>query len=158
MEVSVWRLQIRRENSSLAAALEQLEPSRRSSVCASSIAPLSRAERHPLPPSHASEGIIDQGFVCLTKRRDTVGEPIATRQGCGCYFGFPCSWAVNDSMCEAQFSALWGWPTVSGGFFKTAPGEVVRSMEGLGVAKVHNERSHPSDERHEKHSQACDEH
>jgi hypothetical protein len=36
------------------------------------------------------------------------------RQGCGCYFGFPCSWAVNDGMYGAQFSALWGWPTVSG--------------------------------------------
>jgi hypothetical protein len=39
------------------------------------------------------------------------------RQGCGCYFGFPCCWAVNDSMYEAQFLALWGWPTVSARFF-----------------------------------------
>src|SRR5215468_7293263 len=29
----------------------------------------------------------------------------------------PCSWAFNDGICEAQFSALGGSPTVSGGFF-----------------------------------------
>jgi hypothetical protein len=50
------------------------------------------------------------------------------RQGCGCYFGFPCSWAVNDSMYEAQFSALWGWPTVSDRFF--APIEPVQGGRG----------------------------
>jgi hypothetical protein len=37
-------------------------------------------------------------------------------------------------------------------FFETAAGEAVRSMERLGAAaKVNNERSHPNDERHEKH-------
>jgi len=24
-----------------------------------------------------------------------------------------CAWAVHDGIREAQFSALWGWPTVS---------------------------------------------
>jgi hypothetical protein len=46
-------------------------------------------------------------------RSDTVGEPISTRQGCGCYFGFPMFLGLNDGLCEAQCSALWSWPTVS---------------------------------------------
>jgi hypothetical protein len=66
---------------------------------------------------HLSEGSVIPQHT--QKPPDIVGEPISMRQGCGCYFGFPCSWAINDSMYEAQFSALWGWPTVSRRYFHT---------------------------------------
>src|SRR5262245_28767703 len=52
----------------------------------------------------------------------------------------------------------WGLGNSIRRVWETAAGEALRSMAGLGAAaKVHNESTHPHDERHEKHYQACDE-
>jgi hypothetical protein len=44
--------------------------------------------------------------IRLIKPPDTAGEPLFTRQGCGCYFGFSRFCPFKNDICGEQFVAL----------------------------------------------------
>src|SRR5215468_2721263 len=53
---------------------------------------------------------------CLKNSPDIVGEPFLRDRAAVATWDSSCSWDFNNGIYEAQFSALWGSPTVSSPF------------------------------------------
>src|SRR5262249_33040211 len=66
---------------------------------------------------HQALGIADRAYV-LENGRILLANLLPRDRATVATSDSPCSWAFNDGICEAQFSALGGSPTVSGQFLR----------------------------------------